>query len=221
MYFVNERRLQMTVLSTILNTKIVAIIRGAAPVDVLPIVKSLYEGGIRAVEITLNSKNALAAIENVVSEMGDYMMVGAGTVLDAESARASLLSGAKFILSPTLDKDTIQMTKRYGAVSIPGALTPTEIFQAYQSGADLVKVFPASSFGPGYLKDIHGPLPQIPLLPTGGVDVNNIGAYLKAGAAGVAVASSLVNTKCVVTEEYLIQLTAKAKLLVAEVNKSL
>src|SRR5689334_19044090 len=113
----------MNVLSTILDSKIVAIIRGADPRDVLPIVQALYEGGIRAVEITLNSKNALAAIENVVSEMGDFMMVGAGTVLDAESARASLLAGARFILSPTLDMDTIQMTKRYGAVSIPGALT--------------------------------------------------------------------------------------------------
>jgi 2-dehydro-3-deoxyphosphogluconate aldolase / (4S)-4-hydroxy-2-oxoglutarate aldolase len=210
----------MTLLSTILDTKIVAIIRGADPKDVLPIVQALYEGGIRAVEITLNSKNALAAIENVVTVMGDSMMVGAGTVLDAESARASLLAGARFILSPILDTDTIQMTKRYGAVSIPGALTPTEILQAYQAGADLVKVFPASSFGPGYLKDIHGPLPQIPLLPTGGIDVNNIGAYLKAGAAGVAVGSSLVNAKNEVTEEYLIQLIAKANQFIAEVNKA-
>jgi 2-dehydro-3-deoxyphosphogluconate aldolase / (4S)-4-hydroxy-2-oxoglutarate aldolase len=210
----------MTVLSTILDTKIIAIIRGANPKDVLHISQALYEGGIRALEIALNSEKALSSIEEVTVEMGDRMMVGAGTALDPESARAALFAGAKFILAPTLNIETIKMTKRYGAVSIPGAYTPTEILQAYEAGADMVKIFPASSLGPGFVKDIHGPLTQIPLLPTGGVDLNNIGAYIKAGAAGVAVASSLVNTKAAVTESYLQELTEKAKQFVSEVQQA-
>lgn len=210
-----------TVLKTILQTKLIAIIRGAQPEDVLPIVKALYSGGIRAVEIALNSKKALSVIEEVASEMGEQIMVGAGTVLDPESARAALFAGAKFILAPTLDKETIKMTKRYGAVSIPGAFTPTEILQAYELGADLVKVFPASTLGPRYVKDLHGPLAQIPLLPTGGINLSNVAEYIEAGAAGVAIGSSLVQTKQKVTEEYLRQLTEKAEQFVSEVQKSL
>lgn len=201
----------MDTLNTIINTKIVAIIRGADPKDVLSIVKALHEGGIRAVEIALNSPGALDSIKEVTSEMGTDMMVGAGTVLDPESARAALLAGARFILSPTLNLETIKMTKRYGAVSIPGAYTPTEILQAFEAGADIIKVFPASALGPGYFKDVHGPLSQIPLLPTGGVNLDNVRAYIEAGASGVAVASALVNTNEEVTDSYLRSLTEKAK----------
>ncbi|KHD85294.1 bifunctional 4-hydroxy-2-oxoglutarate aldolase/2-dehydro-3-deoxy-phosphogluconate aldolase [Heyndrickxia ginsengihumi] len=211
----------MDTFKTIVDSKIIAIIRGAEPADVLPIAKALYEGGIRAVEIALNSKKALSSIEEVASEMGDDMKVGAGTALDPESARAALIAGASFVLAPSLNPETIKITKRYGAVSIPGAFTPTEILQAYELGADLVKVFPASTLGPGYVKDLHGPLAQIPLLPTGGIDLSNVGAYIKAGAAGVGVASSLVNTKQPVTEDYLEQLTAKAKQFVFEVKQSI
>ncbi|KGT38414.1 2-dehydro-3-deoxyphosphogluconate aldolase [Heyndrickxia coagulans P38] len=201
----------MDTLNTIINTKIVAIIRGADPKDVLSIVKALHEGGIRAVEIALNSPGALDSIKEVTSEMGTDMMVGAGTALDPESARAALLAGARFILSPTLNLETIKMTKRYGAVSIPGAYTPTEILQAFEAGADIIKVFPASALGPGYFKDVHGPLSQIPLLPTGGVNLDNVRAYIEAGASGVAVASALVNTNEEVTDSYLRSLTEKAK----------
>jgi len=198
-------------LNTIIDTKIVAIIRGADPKDVLSIVKALHEGGIRAVEIALNSPGALDLIKEVTGEMGADMMVGAGTVLDPESARAALLAGARFILSPTLNLETIKMTKRYGAVSIPGAYTPTEILQAFEAGADIIKVFPASALGPGYFKDVHGPLSQIPLLPTGGINLDNIRAYIEAGAVGVAVASALVNTNEEVTDSYLHSLTEKSK----------
>ncbi|KYC60130.1 MULTISPECIES: bifunctional 4-hydroxy-2-oxoglutarate aldolase/2-dehydro-3-deoxy-phosphogluconate aldolase [Heyndrickxia] len=201
----------MDTLNTIIDTKIVAIIRGADPKDVLSIVKALHEGGIRAVEIALNSPGALDLIKEVTGEMGADMMVGAGTVLDPESARAALLAGARFILSPTLNLETIKMTKRYGAVSIPGAYTPTEILQAFEAGADIIKVFPASALGPGYFKDVHGPLSQIPLLPTGGINLDNIRAYIEAGAVGVAVASALVNTNEEVTDSYLHSLTEKSK----------
>jgi 2-dehydro-3-deoxyphosphogluconate aldolase / (4S)-4-hydroxy-2-oxoglutarate aldolase len=201
----------MDVLSTIKQEKMIAIIRGSEPSDALAIAKALYKGGVRAIEITLNSPGALSSIEKVRSTLGDDLAVGAGTVLDPESARSALLAGAQFILSPSLNRDTIKMTKRYGAVSIPGAFTPTEILEAYESGGDIIKVFPASSLGPGFVKDIHGPLPQIPLLPTGGIDLTNIAEYIEKGAAGVGLGSSLVNSREAVTDEYLQELTEKAR----------
>ncbi|MGC4376678.1 bifunctional 4-hydroxy-2-oxoglutarate aldolase/2-dehydro-3-deoxy-phosphogluconate aldolase [Fictibacillus sp. Mic-4] len=211
----------MKALAHILEHKIIAIIRGANPEDVLAISRALKDGGVSILEITLNSPKALSTIEKVADEFGDEVLVGAGTVLDAESARAALLSGAKFILSPTVNRQTIEMTKRYGAVSIPGALTPTEILTAYEHGADIIKVFPANAVGVSYIKDIHGPLPHIPLMPTGGVDLTNIGGYFRAGAVAAGLGSSLVNAKHQVTESYLNDLTEKAAAFVAEVNKSL
>ncbi|MED1420541.1 bifunctional 4-hydroxy-2-oxoglutarate aldolase/2-dehydro-3-deoxy-phosphogluconate aldolase [Bacillus smithii] len=208
----------MEPLSTILENKIIAIIRGSKPKDVLSIAKALKDGGIKVLEITMNSPKALTVIEEVSSELGDEIVVGAGTVLDPESARAALLSGAKFILSPTTDIETIRLTKRYGAVSIPAALTPTEILNAYENGGDIIKVFPASALGPAYIKDLHGPLPQIPLLPTGGIDLNNISHYINAGAAGVGLGSSLVNANQVMTEDSLHKLTEKAKQFVEAVK---
>ncbi|WP_239724931.1 MULTISPECIES: bifunctional 4-hydroxy-2-oxoglutarate aldolase/2-dehydro-3-deoxy-phosphogluconate aldolase [unclassified Mammaliicoccus] len=201
----------MDTLNTIKETKIIAIIRNAKSDDILPIVKSLYKSGIRAIEITMNSPKALESIELVATEMKDKVVVGAGTVLDAESARLAILSGATFILSPTLNKETIQMTKKYGAVSIPGALSPTEILDAYEYGGDIIKVFPTTSMGPEYIKDLQGPLPQIPLLPTGGIDLNNIEQFMKAGAVGVGLGSSLVNTKLEANEEYYKNLEETAK----------
>ena len=201
----------MDTLNTIKETKIIAIIRNAKPDDILPIVKSLYKSGIRAIEITMNSPKALESIELVATEMKDKVVVGAGTVLDAESARLAILSGATFILSPTLNKETIQMTKKYGAVSIPGALSPTEILDAYEYGGDIIKVFPTTSMGPEYIKDLQGPLPQIPLLPTGGIDLNNIEQFMKVGAVGVGLGSSLVNTKLEANEEYYKNLEETAK----------
>ncbi len=201
----------MDTLNTIKETKIIAIIRNAKPDDILPIVKSLYKSGIRAIEITMNSPKALESIELVATEMKDKVVVGAGTVLDAESARLAILSGATFILSPTLNKETIQMTKKYGAVSIPGALSPTEILDAYEYGGDIIKVFPTTSMGPEYIKDLQGPLPQIPLLPTGGIDSNNIEQFMKAGAVAVGLGSSLVNTKLEANEEYYKNLEETAK----------
>jgi 2-dehydro-3-deoxyphosphogluconate aldolase / (4S)-4-hydroxy-2-oxoglutarate aldolase len=208
----------MDVLSTIKQEKMIAIIRGSEPGDALAISKALYRGGVRAIEITLNSPGALTSIEKVRSEMADDLVVGAGTVLDPESARSALLAGAQFILSPSLHIDTIKMTKRYGAVSIPGAFTPTEILKAYEEGGDIIKVFPASSLGPDYVKDIHGPLPQIPLLPTGGIDLNNIAEYIAKGAAGAGLGSSLVNSKESVTEAYLEKLTQTARQFKAKVE---
>lgn len=199
----------MSTLSQILETKIVAIIRGANPKDVLQIAHALAKGGVKALEITINSPKALSVIEEVADQVGQDVLVGAGTVLDAETARAAISAGAKFIISPIADIETIKMTKRYGIVSIPGAYTPTEIVTAYQHGGDIIKVFPASS-GVQYIRDVRGPLAHIPLMPTGGVNLENINEYQKAGAVAFGIGSALVNTKNEITEDYLQQLTDKA-----------
>jgi len=200
----------MTPLSHILENKVVAIVRGANPKNLLQIARALHAGGIRTMEITLNSPGALASIEEISAAMGEQLLVGAGTVLDPETARAALLAGARYIISPTLNKATIRMTKRYGAVSIPGAFTATEILTAYEHGGDIIKVFPAS-IGATYFRDIAGPLPFIPLMPTGGVTVDNIKDFHKAGAVAFGLGSALVDTSREVTDEYLDQLTAKAR----------
>jgi 2-dehydro-3-deoxyphosphogluconate aldolase / (4S)-4-hydroxy-2-oxoglutarate aldolase len=207
----------MNTLSSIFEHKIVAIVRGANAQDVVKIASALKNGGIKLVEVTLNSPNALSGIEQISRQMGDEIIVGAGTVLDPETARAAILAGAKFILSPTVNFETIKMTKRYGAVSIPGAFTPTEILTAYENGGDIIKVFPAR-LGVDYIKDIRGPLSHIPLLPTGGVNLENIQELQKAGAVGFGIGSSLVNTKKEVTEDYLKELTEKAKTYVSAIN---
>ncbi len=209
----------MTTLSGILNHKIVAIIRGAKPDDVLLIASALSEGGVKHLEVTLNSLNALTAISKIASTLSDVVTVGAGTVLDATMAKEAIDAGAKFIISPSLDIETIQATKQAGAVSIPGAFSATEIFTAFKQGADIIKVFPAS-VGPGYIKDLRGPFPQIPLMPTGGVNLSNIREFQKAGAVAFGVGSALVDTSLTISDAYLNDLIEKAKKYVEAVSNS-
>lgn len=209
----------MTTLSGILNHKIVAIIRGAYPDDVLLMASALNEGGVKHLEVTLNSPDALTAINRITAKMGGAVTVGAGTVLDATTAIAAVDAGAKFIISPSLDIETIQATKKAGAVSIPGAFSATEIFTAYKNGADIIKVFPAS-VGPGYIKDLRGPFPQIPLMPTGGVNLSNIREFQKAGAVAFGVGSALADTAVKITDVYLNDLVEKAKKYVEAISLS-
>lgn len=206
----------MSTLSKILAHKIIAIIRGADPSDVIRIAEALYTGGIRILEITMNSAEPLKVIKELSDKFEGKMIIGAGTVLDVESVKKAVAAGASFILSPIVDEEVIKIAKSLGIVNIPGAYTATEIYQAYKNGADIVKVFPATS--PSYLKDIAGPLSQIPLLPTGGVTLENIKDFKKAGAVGFGIGSALVNTKQEVTEEYLSKLTDKARAFVQAVH---
>jgi 2-dehydro-3-deoxyphosphogluconate aldolase/(4S)-4-hydroxy-2-oxoglutarate aldolase len=199
---------------------IVAIIRGATLENILPIARALRDGGVKNLEITVETPKVLSLIEAVASEMGDEVIVGAGTVLDPETARAAIMSGSRFVFSPTVNVETIRMTKRYGVLSIPGALTPTEILNAYEQGADLIKVFPANVFGPGYLKDLKGPLPQIPLMPTGGLSLANIADYIKAGAIAVGLGSALVDTRKTTDEGYYENLRSTAARYVEAVREA-
>ncbi|MDZ4793792.1 MAG: bifunctional 4-hydroxy-2-oxoglutarate aldolase/2-dehydro-3-deoxy-phosphogluconate aldolase [Bacteroidota bacterium] len=199
----------MTTLKNIFENKIIAIIRGINPKDVLNIANTLYEGGIKVIEITLNSPDALSVIRKLSQTIGDRMIIGAGTVLDASSAKSAIEAGAKFIISPGLNIETIQVTKQFGAVSIPGAFTPTEVILAYNAGGDIIKLFPALNVE--YFKNIRSPLNHIPIMPTGGITLNNIKAFKKEGAVAFGIGSSLVNALNPVNTEYINELKEKAK----------
>lgn len=218
-YNFNRKIYCMTVLSQILTCKIVAIIRGAAPQNVAAIAEALHEGGIRCLEITLNSPNALQVIENIATKMEGRILVGAGTVLNAREAANAIAAGAKFIISPITNIETINKTKQLGAVSIPGAFTPTEIFTAYSGGGDIIKVFPGSS-GPGFIKEILAPLPHIPLMPTGGINLGNIHEFKKAGAVAFGVGKSLVDTKQKITDAFLDEIIKNAQRFVQAITKA-
>ena len=207
----------MTVLSQILAFKIIAIIRGANPEVVEDIAEALYEGGVKCLEITLNSSNALQLIENIAIKLDGRIIVGAGTVLNASEATNAITAGAKFIISPITDIKTIHATKQVGVVSLPGAFTPTEIFNAYSFGGDIIKVFPGTS-GPGFIKEILAPLPHIPLMPTGGINLQNINEFKKAGAVAFGIGKSLVDTTQKVSEIYLQAITENAQKFIQAVK---
>lgn len=206
----------MNVLSQILKTKIIAIIRGADPADVTQIADALKQGGVNVLEVTLNSPNALPVIKQLAKTFDGEMLIGAGTVLDPQTARAAIEVGATFIVSPNVDIETIRATKSSGAVSIPGAYTATEIVNAYSNGGDLIKIFPAS--GAEYIKVLQGPLSHIPMMPTGGITLDNIVEFKKAGAAAFGIGTSLVDTKKKITKDYLKQVTEAAQNFVAAVS---
>lgn len=194
------------------------IIRIQTVQDLISIAKALHEGGLTCLEITLNTPGALRAIEAAREELPGVLM-GAGTVLDAVSARQAIFAGAQFLVTPTLKLDVLAVAHRYGVPAIIGAMTPTEILTAWEAGADMVKVFPASVLGPRYIREIHGPLPQIPLVPTGGITAENAGEFIQAGAALVCVGSWLVDKKAV-AEGRLEVLTQRARLLLEAVKKA-
>jgi 2-dehydro-3-deoxyphosphogluconate aldolase/(4S)-4-hydroxy-2-oxoglutarate aldolase len=172
---------------------------------------------VNAIEFTYTNPLAGRAIEEVRGALGERVLCGAGSVLDAETARAALLAGAQFLVTPIVAEDVIAVGNRYGLPTIIGAFTPTEILRAWQAGATFVKVFPATVGGPRYLKDVLGPLPQVKLIPTGGVSESNAAEFLRAGAAAIAVGSNLVDAKSVADEDWA-TMTARAERLVAAVR---
>jgi 2-dehydro-3-deoxyphosphogluconate aldolase/(4S)-4-hydroxy-2-oxoglutarate aldolase len=179
-------------LQRVLDGVIVAVVRSPSSEQLVEVAQALAEGGVTNVEITLTVPGALEVIRDVRRRLGEELFLGAGTVLDPESARAALLAGAEYIVTPTLNPEVIRVCRRYGKLVMPGAFTPTEILTAWESGADMVKVFPADVGGPAYLKTIHGPLPQIPLMPTGGVNLKTAADFLRAGACALGVGGALV-----------------------------
>jgi len=186
------------ILSSITGIGLVPVVRTATAEAALNSVEAIYNGGVRAAEITMTVPGALKALEKLADKFGDKLMLGAGTVLDPETARACMLAGAQFFVTPTLKPATIEMVRRYSKVICAGALTPTEVLTAWEAGADVVKVFPANAVGgPKYIKALKGPLPQVEMIPTGGVNMETAGEFLKAGACAVAVGGELVDPKLI------------------------
>ncbi|MEK3906061.1 MULTISPECIES: bifunctional 4-hydroxy-2-oxoglutarate aldolase/2-dehydro-3-deoxy-phosphogluconate aldolase [Oceanobacillus] len=209
----------MNLVEQIQQHKIVAVIRKADVNNIVPILNALYEGGVYSVEITAETPNVLQVIDTAVKQVGDKINIGAGTVLDPETARSVIMAGAKFIVSPTLNLETLKLTNRYGILNIPGVLTPTEILTAYESGAQMVKIFPADAFGPNYVKNILGPLPHVKAMVTGGITLENINEYLSKGSTAVGIGSNLVNVKQLKTDEDYLHLIQTARAYVEKVNE--
>ena len=206
------------ILERLRDSGALGIIRVQTAQDLVQIAKALHAGGLSCLEITMTTPGALRAIEEAREELPEVVM-GAGTVLDAATARQAILSGARFLVTPTLELDVIEVAHRYGVAVIPGSMTPTEILTAWEAGADMVKVFPASILGPNFIKAVHGPLPQIPLVPTGGITADNAGEFIRAGAAMVCAGSWLVDKEAVAEGRYEV-LTENARRLVEAVRKA-
>jgi 2-dehydro-3-deoxyphosphogluconate aldolase / (4S)-4-hydroxy-2-oxoglutarate aldolase len=185
-----------TSLGLIREVGLVPIVRAASEEDAFRAAEAIIEGGIGIAEITMTVPNAIRVMERVAERYGDKVLLGAGTILDAETCRAALLAGAQFIVTPSLDVRVIEVAKRYSKPIMPGALTPTEVVTAWQAGADLVKIFPCGPVGgPQYIKALRGPFPHIDFVPTGGVNLETTPEFIKAGAAAVAVGGELVDAK--------------------------
>jgi 2-dehydro-3-deoxyphosphogluconate aldolase/(4S)-4-hydroxy-2-oxoglutarate aldolase len=189
-------------LQRVLEAGIVAVVRAPDPAGLVDVIRALAAGGVTVAEVTLTVPNALDVVREAKAALGDSILLGAGTVLDAETCRAALLAGAEFIVSPTLNHDVISVCRRYDKLVMPGAFTPTEILSAWEAGADIVKVFPAEVVGTAFFRAMRGPLPQIRLMPTGGVDLNTAGEFLKAGACCLGIGSQLVDPKLVAARAF-------------------
>jgi 2-dehydro-3-deoxyphosphogluconate aldolase/(4S)-4-hydroxy-2-oxoglutarate aldolase len=179
-------------LQQVLEHGMVAILRAPSGEQLVNVARALLEGGINVIEVTLTVPNALEIVSQVRRELGDKVLLGAGSVLDTETARASLLAGAEYIVCPTVNTDIIRLCNRYDKLVMPGAFTPTEVLTAWEAGGDIVKIFPADVGGPSYLQALHGPLPHVRLMPTGGVNLDTLQDFVKAGACAVGLGSALV-----------------------------
>lgn len=205
------------VLSVIKETKAIAVIRMNDSKKALKAIEAILKGGIRAIEITMTVPYAIELIREIAKNKPEDIVLGAGTVLDSETARNSILAGAEFVVSPITNSEMIKICKRYSVVVIPGAFTPTEILNAWEMGADVVKIFPSGVVGPKYFKDVKGPLPQVEIMPTGGVSIENAADFIKNGACCVGIGSALLDKKAIAESKWEI-ITEKAKKLFYNLN---
>ncbi len=187
----------MSILSRIIDSGVVAVMRAPKGELLADVAEALLAGGVEAMEVTFTVPEAHRVLEKVAQRLGDRIVLGAGTVLDPETARVAILSGAQFIVSPAVNLPTIELCRRYAKPVLPGALTPTEVLTAWQAGADIVKIFPSELTGPGYLKALRAPLPQVRMMPTGGVNLQTAADFLRAGACALGIGGSLVEPKAI------------------------
>lgn len=203
-------------LTLIRDTGVIAILRAKSSEQLLAAADAIHLGGVYAIEVTMTTPGALAIIEQARARYSQEVFFGAGTVLDPESARAAILAGAQFIVAPSLKPAVIELCRRYSIPFFPGAYTPTEILTAWELGADMVKIFPASVGGPGLLKALKAPLPQVEMVPVGGVNLANTADFIRAGAAAVGVGGELLDAKLLEAKDWP-ALTERAKAFVAAV----
>lgn len=209
----------MGAVDQIIESGIIAVVRKVPVSKVYETIDALVKGGVKAIEVTLDSEKAFEVINTVQSKYNGEIIIGAGTVLDPEGAYNAIANGAQFIFAPTLNEETIKVAKRYNKLAIPGVFTPTEMLKASECGADIVKIFPGSVLGPQFIKDVRGPLGHIKMMPTGGITLENLGEYIKAGAVAVGVGSSLLDKKMIDNENW-DALTKLAEAFVQEVQKA-
>ena len=206
-------------LKILIESGIVPVVRASSADEAINIVDAIVKGGINIIEITMTVPDAIGVIKTIAEKFKDDILLGAGTVLNAETARASILAGAEFIVSPCFSEELIKICRRYSKIVIPGAMTPTEILKAWEMGADMVKVFPVGNLGgPKYIRALKAPLPQILLNSTGGVNLENAGEFIKAGTSVISVGSSLLDRKAISEKKFEV-LTKKAMRFVEEIQK--
>ena len=185
------------VLSTILSSKVVAVIRMSNSDDALSVIEAISEGGIKCIEITMTVPNAVSVIDYLKHSIDKDVLIGAGTVLTEVQAREVIKAGVQFVVSPVFDPRMLQIGTEAGVVTIPGAFSPTEIYKAWNSGADIVKIFPASVLGTEFIRGLKGPMPDIRLMPTGGVTIDNAADWIRSGASVVAIGGDLLDKKAI------------------------
>lgn len=207
------------ILKKILELGVVAVIRLANTQKLLKVIEAVAQGGIRCIEITMTVPNAVEMIRQMKSWVSSDVILGAGTVTDSKIAKEVIEAGASFVVGPVLNFEMIAECHRQDTVVIPGCYTPTEIFEAWKAGADIVKVFPATSLGPKFIKDLRGPFPDIRLMPTGGVSIENIGEWIEVGAAAVGIGSDLLDKRAIEEGCYDV-LTERARQMVENLEKA-
>ncbi len=203
-------RTKSEIISALTNPGIIAVVRAKSAEQVIPLSEALLAGGVTAIEITMTTPNAIAAIRDARGQLGERAVVGVGTVLDAETCRAAVDAGAEFVVTPICRPEFVSIAHSSGRSIMLGAYTPTEAQTAHEAGADFIKIFPADTLGPGYMKAIRAPLPHLRIVPTGGVDVGNVAEFLKAGCVALGVGSSLVSAK-ILQEANWPELTRRAR----------
>jgi 2-dehydro-3-deoxyphosphogluconate aldolase/(4S)-4-hydroxy-2-oxoglutarate aldolase len=206
-------------LRVLCDVGIIPVVRAKTSDVLVDVARALLEGGVPVVEVTMTVPGAIDGIRRLAAAWGDRMRIGVGSVTLPEQAEAAIAAGAEFVVSPVTVPEVIEAAHRHDKVAIPGAFTPTEIYRAWQLGADVVKVFPATVGGPGYLKAVRAPMPQLNLMPTGGVDLETAGAFLKAGAVTLGVGTALVDAKAVETGDWA-RITDLARQFREEVRKA-
>jgi 2-dehydro-3-deoxyphosphogluconate aldolase/(4S)-4-hydroxy-2-oxoglutarate aldolase len=210
---------KLDIIDRIINPGIVAIIRANSSEQLMGAAEALYEGGVTGMEVTMTTPNALQVINDVAKRFGKKVLIGVGTVLDTETCRAAILAGSEFVVTPVTRPDVIKLCNRYGIPIAAGAYTPTEALTAHEAGADFVKIFPADQLGPQYIKNILAPLPQLQIIPTGGVTVATVDAFIKAGCVALGAGSSLVSKEILATQDWK-KLTETAAAFVEAIQKA-